>query len=184
NPESAHFLILDEMNLSHVERYFADILSSMESREALRLHSAGDLVDSVPSQLSLPQNLFVVGTVNVDETTYMFSPKVLDRANVIEFRVDPSRLLPSGNGIVPIELPTIEGRGREFASLFVDRKWIPDLPADAGFRVRAELELFFDVLSEEGHEFGYRTASEIGRFIAVHRALLGATWTFESSFDA
>src|SRR5439155_16231539 len=180
--------VLDEMNLSHVERYFADMLSALESGESIHLYQGTDRNDGdgakVEQKVKLPQNLFVVGTVNVDETTYMFSPKVLDRANVIEFRVDPSRLLPSGNGIVPIDLPKIEGRGREFASLFVDRKWIPDLPADAGFRVRAELELFFDVLSEEGHEFGYRTASEIGRFIAVHRALLGATWTFESSFDA
>ncbi len=39
------------------------------------------------STVPLPSNLFVVGTVNVDETTYMFSPKVLDRANTIEFRV-------------------------------------------------------------------------------------------------
>ena len=38
-------------------------------------------------QLRLPPNLFIIGTINVDETTYMFSPKVLDRANVIEFRM-------------------------------------------------------------------------------------------------
>ncbi len=38
-------------------------------------------------KLSCPNNLFIIGTVNIDETTYMFSPKVLDRANVIEFRV-------------------------------------------------------------------------------------------------
>jgi hypothetical protein len=91
------FLILDEMNLSHVERYFADFLSALESRDAgLHLHregkdkrlprQPGGLAD-VPEILRLPRNVFVVGTVNVDETTYMFSPKVLDRANVIEFRV-------------------------------------------------------------------------------------------------
>lgn len=39
----------------------------------------------VPSELPIPLNVFTVGTVNVDETTYMFSPKVLDRSNVIEF---------------------------------------------------------------------------------------------------
>ena len=99
------FLILDEMNLSHVERYFADFLSALESRDAgLHLHregkgkrlprQPGGLAD-VPETLRLPRNVFVVGTVNVDETTYMFSPKVLDRANVIEFRVAetaPSRI--------------------------------------------------------------------------------------------
>ncbi len=87
------FLILDEMNLSHVERYFADFLSSMESGEALKLHDyegglkvdGGDLI--IPMEVKWPRNLFVIGTVNIDETTYMFSPKVLDRAHVIEFKV-------------------------------------------------------------------------------------------------
>lgn len=46
----------------------------------------------VPQLLPYPANLFVIGTVNVDETTYMFSPKVLDRAHVIEFEVDPEDL--------------------------------------------------------------------------------------------
>ena len=72
-----HFLILDEMNLSHVERYFADFLSAIESNESIPLYGE--------EELEIPYNLFIIGTVNVDETTYMFSPKVLDRANTIEF---------------------------------------------------------------------------------------------------
>lgn len=89
-----HFLILDEMNLSHVERYFADLLSLIESGETTELYRPGVNVDGetqfradVEPILRLPPNLFIIGTVNVDETTYMFSPKVLDRANVIEFRM-------------------------------------------------------------------------------------------------
>ena len=78
-PDIPHFLILDEMNLSHVERYFADFLSAIESREDIPLNGAKD-------SLHIPENLFIIGTVNVDETTYMFSPKVLDRANTIEFK--------------------------------------------------------------------------------------------------
>ena len=94
-----HFLILDEMNLSHVERYFADMLSAIESGEPLHLHSEAGTVghpalpSGVPRELSLPPNLFIVGTVNVDETTYMFSPKVLDRANVLEFRVTEEEMV-------------------------------------------------------------------------------------------
>lgn len=79
-----YFLILDEMNLSHVERYFSDFLSAMESEEKIPLHKATDV--DVPTDFAIPKNLFVVGTVNIDETTYMFSPKVLDRANVMEFK--------------------------------------------------------------------------------------------------
>lgn len=81
-----HFLILDEMNLSHVERYFSDFLSAMESDEAIPLHKAKDDNTDVPNEVKLPENVFIIGTVNVDETTYMFSPKVLDRANVLEFK--------------------------------------------------------------------------------------------------
>ena len=80
------FLILDEMNLSHVERYFSDFLSAMESDKPIPLHKAKGKVVDVPSELKIPNNVFIVGTVNVDETTYMFSPKVLDRANVLEFK--------------------------------------------------------------------------------------------------
>lgn len=81
-----YFLILDEMNLSHVERYFSDFLSAMESEEKIPLHKATDEDIGVPKELEIPKNIFIVGTVNIDETTYMFSPKVLDRANVLEFK--------------------------------------------------------------------------------------------------
>ena len=81
------FLILDEMNLSHVERYFSDFLSAMESDKPIPLHNAGPEYDGyVPQEFKMPENVFIIGTVNVDETTYMFSPKVLDRANVLEFK--------------------------------------------------------------------------------------------------
>ncbi|MDB4284472.1 hypothetical protein N9888_02405, partial [Akkermansiaceae bacterium] len=85
--DTPYFLILDEMNLSHVERYFSDFLSVMEQKEGhFDLHSegpaeddnfnllaSGDAARGVPRKLAYPQNLFVIGTVNIDETTYMFS---------------------------------------------------------------------------------------------------------------
>lgn len=87
NPGRPYVLVLDEMNLSHVERYFADFLSAMESKGDLKLHGGKMPVDGVPPTVKMPENLWVIGTMNVDETTYMFSPKVLDRAQVLEFRV-------------------------------------------------------------------------------------------------
>lgn len=100
-PDKPFFLLLDEMNLSRVEHYFSDFLSCLESRyidgaelkqEKIQLHnisrgaeSNDDEFDQIPASIAIPPNLYVTGTVNIDETTYMFSPKVLDRANVIEF---------------------------------------------------------------------------------------------------
>ncbi len=97
NKEKAtpYFIILDEMNLAHVEYYFADFLSVLESgrdedgftRESIKLHN-DDKVEKeqgVPKEIKLLPNVYIIGTVNIDETTYMFSPKVLDRAFTIEF---------------------------------------------------------------------------------------------------
>lgn len=88
NRDKPYFVLLDEMNLARVEYYFSDILSVMESRR----WENGELVtssilpeDMIGEHLGIPENLFVVGTVNMDETTHPFSKKVLDRANTIEF---------------------------------------------------------------------------------------------------
>jgi energy-coupling factor transporter ATP-binding protein EcfA2 len=103
NPTRRYYVILDEMNLAKVEYYFSDFLSAMESKEEIELHSlAQDAIKAgadsdvdyvgIPSRVRVPANLYFTGTVNIDETTYMFSPKVLDRANTIEFnRVDLPR---------------------------------------------------------------------------------------------
>ena len=61
------------------------------------MHSNGNETQTaskknIPEKIKLPDNLFVIGTVNVDETTYMFSPKVLDRANVIEIKTSEENL--------------------------------------------------------------------------------------------
>lgn len=80
-----YFLLLDEMNLARVERYFAPLLSAMETGRPLRLHGDADELDGVPPEIRWPTNLFVGGTVNVDESTYPFSDKVLDRAFTFEF---------------------------------------------------------------------------------------------------
>ena len=95
NDALPYFIILDEMNLARVEYYFADLLSVLESgreddgftREPIRLHNVDEVErdQDIPKEIRLPPNIYIIGTVNIDETTYMFSPKVLDRAFVIEF---------------------------------------------------------------------------------------------------
>ena len=101
DPFHPYLLLLDEMNLAHVERYFADVLSGMESGEEClpNLIKGADGIWRVraqgPDSIPFPRNLWIIGTVNIDETTYMFSPKVLDRANTFEFRVDVNDLQPT-----------------------------------------------------------------------------------------
>jgi len=79
-PQPYH-LILDEMNLARVEYYFASFLSTMEVR-ARRGFAQLDL--GPKETVTLPPSLFVVGTVNVDETTHGFADKVYDRAQLVE----------------------------------------------------------------------------------------------------
>lgn len=90
--DSPVFVVLDEMNLARVEYYFSDVLSSVETGEALQLHSSGVPLEgstgtSIPAELTLPPNLYITGTINIDETTNPVSDKVLDRAQVIDMSV-------------------------------------------------------------------------------------------------
>lgn len=191
HPEVPYFLILDEMNLSHVERYFADILSSIESNEPIYLYGGSEdnsamLRDGVPPTLRFPDNLFIIGTVNVDETTYMFSPKVLDRANTIEFRVDELQLEAFLNNPSGIDLSRLRGKGVRFASAFMKATQYSDSTSalEVQSRVNHELRLLFRVLAEHGYEFGYRTAFEFTRFVLHYQQLEPQNWSIDDAIDA
>jgi 5-methylcytosine-specific restriction protein B len=169
NQEKPYFLILDEMNLSHVERYFADFLSVMESEDKFKLHSSSNPLDGsnnikVENKYDWPKNLFIVGTVNIDETTYMFSPKVLDRANVIEFRVSETEMSNFFKSSIPLDLNKLVGEddiplGAKYGESFVDiAKEKTNSTSD---KLTKTLNAFFTSLKKVGAEFGYRTASEI-----------------------
>ena len=198
-----YFLILDEMNLSHVERYFADFLSAMESSNApLSLHGVatglqaggvgGAGAVTVPSSVALPNNLFIIGTVNVDETTYMFSPKVLDRANVIEFRATAAQMGAFLDDPAGIDLDGLASQGAGFATAFVARAQadadIAALVDTQGTAVapqlKADLLQVFDALVGVGAEFGFRTAKEIARFMVIHKELSGLDWQYKDALDA
>lgn len=164
-PRRPYFLILDEMNLSHVERYFADFLSAMESGEGIPLHPKPKDWDGVPHEVKLPPNLFIIGTVNIDETTYMFSPKVLDRANVIEFRVtraEMSKFLKEYQ-----QVRELENRGRHMAASFVEMAKMEVAPSQKVIDLEETLLDYFDTLKTVGAEFGYRTSAEIHRFFVI-----------------
>lgn len=171
DPLNPYFLILDEMNMSHVERYFADFLSAMESvNSTISLHSGDKEWGGVPSQVTLPKNLFIIGTVNVDETTYMFSPKVLDRANVIEFRVTKDEMNDYLNSSINLDMKKLNGKGAHMAQDFVS---IALGETEKVEGLSDKLMPFFNNLQAVGAEFGYRSASEISRFIGIYNSMNG-----------
>lgn len=177
--DKPYFLILDEMNLSHVERYFADFLSTMESKGEIFLHEGEINWNGVPPSITLPKNLFIVGTVNIDETTYMFSPKVLDRANTIEFRITEGEMGVFLNNPGNVNLDVLKGKGAEFGNSFVKIANEPTASQSNNDNTNTALINFFVQLKITGAEFGYRTASEIQRFAQIVPLLFSEATTKE-----
>ncbi|MGB6837836.1 MAG: hypothetical protein WBF66_09045 [Dehalococcoidia bacterium] len=177
------FIILDEMNLARVEYYFAEFLSVLESdpdpetlvtTQALPLHDEpGPVKDGskdapaandIPSRLPLPPYLYVVGTVNTDETTHAFSPKVLDRAFSIEFsEVDLRKAVSRG------EWEDTSGIGQALARLLGGVS--PDGNKQALERAIKDgrflnwLEALNIRLQPYDLHFAYRVRDEIARFV-------------------
>ena len=143
NQNEPHFLILDEMNIAHVEYYFSDFLSGMESGAEITLHDVDGL--EIPKTIKIPPNLFVTGTINVDETTHEISPKVLDRAYVLVLGADWNLYYEESPLRDEPEL------GRVFSDL---------VGKEGAVRKAAE------ALEKAGLAFGYRTAEEIIRYVA------------------
>ncbi len=139
-----------------------------------------------PSLSSVPPNVFIVGTVNVDGTTYMFSPKVLDRANVLEFRIDKSELASFLSDPKPVDLSSLMGKGKNFARPFIKlASDQPEMNRDVRAKLESELVLFFDVLASFGSEFGFRTVIEAARFTTFFELIVPRhSWDFARALDA
>ena len=159
DPSKPYFLSLDEMNLSVVERYFADFLSAMESREPIKLWDGNE---DVPTEIQLPKNVFIIGTINVDETTYMFSPKVLDRANVIEFKIAADEMEDYLGKKVNINLKARYSACANMADDFVKKA---NSQVEKDEKNKDVLLSFFKELKKVNAEFGYRTVNEISRYL-------------------
>jgi 5-methylcytosine-specific restriction protein B len=161
----------------------------MESRNGvIRLHQEGpiDLSDfrlplfegdpvGVPREIEYPLNLFVIGTVNIDETTYMFSPKVLDRAHVIEFQVDTDQIADFLNE--PNEIGDISESGEstamEFLQLALNAREgrLESFEGNEKTLINMHLINLLNILKQGRFEFAYRTANEVTRYLRVCRHL-------------
>ncbi|AGA89739.1 ATPase family protein associated with various cellular activities (AAA) [Thioflavicoccus mobilis 8321] len=110
--DRVNIVLLDEMNLSHPEQYFAELLSALEMPAARRrvvltesalpdppLLMRADGCDG--RKLALPDNLWFIGTANEDETTKGFADKTFDRAHVMELRAkdEPFKVEQHGSSL-------------------------------------------------------------------------------------
>lgn len=152
------FVCLDEMNLARVEYYLAECLSAMESRSSIPLDVRDDA--TTPPSIPWPPNLYLFGTVNVDETTLQISDKVLDRAQVIDtsdIALEPQlqRWLEHSDVLDQAEKLKV--------SAVVGGVWAELRPLDA--------------------HFGFRTAKSIVRFIEEAKASSDGTLSIEEAID-
>ena len=164
---------------TNIVGYYADFLSAIESYEEIPLYGNNE-------SLNLPDNLFTIGTVNVDETTYMFSPKVLDRANTIEFETltawdymvsDTSDDDFKGN-IDYLQSPLIDS---EISNLNIDD--LKQILSNINYNgdtlwetLAMELTVLQENLKDSSFDFGFRVINEILRFMIV-------AWRYENSPD-
>lgn len=191
DPTRPYFVILDEMNLAKVEHYFSDFLSCLESRrmgengivqEGILLHDRNEPIQfedesgnlyEIPRKLNIPLNLYFTGTVNIDETTYMFSPKVLDRANVLEFNhVDLDRY----GGVSASEAPEASA----FRLSAAPALGLPAIPTKAIYEQQyvSSRQVLADLnrlLTPYNLHFGYRVANEIALYLQNARELIGSS---------
>lgn len=180
NTETPYFLCLDEMNLAPVEQYFAEYLSVIESRKShedgtvttdpILEKSAEDWYRVLTSELTnddnvrnrfleegicIPQNFIVVGTVNMDETTFSFSRKVLDRAMTIEMNeVDlHGGLTKRHESIGKLSNAELVGSAVEGVDVYNDYTNVCDIAL--GY-----LQKVNDVLESTPFKIAYRTRNE------------------------
>jgi MoxR-like ATPase len=171
NQNKPYFVCLDEMNLARVEYYFSDVLSLMESRyrdEGSKKILTDHLFpkyylneDSKFKNLYIPDNLYFIGTVNMDDTTYSFSRKVLDRANTIEFsNVDFELKLfnyNNSNTLADLEKASNDFLKTEFLSI----KDAIDEDFDYVNGINEKIIKINKILKQGNKHFGYRVRDEI-----------------------
>lgn len=169
-PNQMYFVCLDEMNLARVEYYFSDFLAIIESRKwqegqvvtyPILQESVLGKDESVRSKygaLGIPDNVYIIGTVNMDETTFPFSKKVLDRASTIEF----------SEVSLDYDFDTIEVAKEEVAcvdnaflrSEYIQMQACSDYK-DVAKRIIAELTEVNQILTPIQMHFAYRVRDEI-----------------------
>lgn len=186
-----YFICLDEMNLARVEYYLSDILSVIESRyvdqngeiktdKLIRKELLGKDEEAIEKygNLHIPENLYIIGTVNMDETTFPFSKKVLDRANTIEFNE-----VNLGFDFDSFEKEILEKK--EFTNNLLKAKYVKLIDCknekEQATEIINELIKINNILEKYNQHFAYRVRDEIVYYCLY--ALKEGLFTKEQALD-
>ena len=212
HPETPYFLCLDEMNLAPVEEYFAEFLSSIESRawdedgnyttdpiispfkvygkevcEAMLKELLGEAhhteanplaIQFENKGLTLPPNLMVMGTVNMDETTFSFSRKVLDRAMSVEMnKVNYDDFKEGKTELMPLLT--------DYNNLLVNR---PQKAQEVQKEINSQkvidyLKAVNELLDGTPFKLGYRAANEAILYVAASQEFAKEAFSIETAMD-
>lgn len=158
NKDKPYFICLDEMNLARVEYYLSDYLSVIESRQKVGQEIITDkLVQD--KGLHIPENIYLIGTVNMDDTTFTFSRKVLDRANTIEFSdIDLANLFGESDNE---DLESIN-----IGNNFLKTNYLKTIDIEEEYReyakeVNKKIIEINEILKKSKKQFAYRVRDEI-----------------------
>ena len=178
--DSTTLMVLDEMNLSRIEYYFADLLSVLEypkDQWKIKVYDP-ELNQKLPAKLeggyvTIPENAWFVGTANTDDSTFTITDKVYDRAITIDFK---ERILPIETDV---DSDPIYITAEKLQQLFADAT-----DAEENILSEEDVAKFLTVCDfmKEAFDlrFGNRIMVQIAKFVPVYVALGG---TKEEALD-
>ncbi|AJH21049.1 MrcB family domain-containing protein [Bacillus mycoides] len=182
NPNRPYFVVLDEMNLARVEYYFSDFLSVIESRKWKdgKIVTSTVLPESITNKhITIPSNVYIIGTVNMDETTHPLSKKVLDRANTIEFNTVN---LDYFNFLMDVEEKEAEiASNRSLETAYLHLKECFKENEDLVRNISNILIEINKILESVGAQVGYRIRDEICFYMAYNEQ--GKLLSFDEALD-
>lgn len=182
NPNRPYFVVLDEMNLARVEYYFSDFLSVIESRKWKdgKIVTSPVLPESITNRhITIPSNVYIIGTVNMDETTHPLSKKVLDRANTIEFNTVN---LDYFNFLMDVEEKEAEiASNRSLETEYLHLKECFKENEDLVRNISNVLIEINKILESVGAQVGYRIRDEICFYMAYNEQ--GKLLSFDEALD-